>query len=239
MAELRIIPNETPKDPSGVKARERYGRIHVELRRRICLLDYPPGVRLSEEALAREFGTSRTPVRQVLARLEGEGLVKSVHGVGTFVTDANIDELEQAYRLRVELVGLTCALSPKVPDAAFLKEFRALRIRSKEMLKTGTPRAFTQLDMDMFETLIRLTGNEPLREIRERLYYRTKRIWIKSAVAAELDLNEEYYMFDRELEDILSALEIGDMEALGNIQKAHISMSFQRLLKASTGTTRP
>ena len=237
MAELRIIPNDTPKDSSNIKARERYGRIHVELRRRICLLDYPPGARLSEEALATEFGTSRTPIRQVLARLEGEGLVKSAHGVGTFVTDANMSELEQAYRLRVELVGLTPDHSSKQPDDGLMAELYALRVRSKEMMTKGTPRAFTQLDMDLFETLMNLVGNEPLREICERLYYRTKRIWTKSAVAAELDLTKEFYMFDRELEDIISALEVGDLEALGNIQKAHISMSFQRLLNASKTAT--
>lgn len=230
MGDLRI----TPKGAPGAAVRERYAKIHVELRKRICLLDYPPGVRLSEEAVASEFGTSRTPIRQVLARLEGEGLVKSVHGVGTFVTDANIEELEQAYRLRVELAGLTRELSPRAPDTELMEEFRALRTRSKDMLKSGTPRTFTQLDMDLFEGLMKLTGNEPLREICQRLYYRTKRIWIKSAMAAELDLNEEFYMFDRELEDIISALEIGDFEALGNIQKAHISMSFQRLLAASS-----
>ena len=220
---------------AGATARERYVLIHAELRRRICLLDYPPGSRLSEEAIALEFGTSRTPIRQVLARLEGEGLVNSVHGVGTFVTDADIEELEQSYRLRVELTGLTGRLSPCPPDAALMGEFRKLKARSKEMLTTGTPRAFTQLDMDMFEALMRLSGNDPLREICQQLYYRTKRIWIKSALAAELDLHEEFYVFDRELEDIIAALEIGDMEALGNIQKAHIAMSFQRLLNASKG----
>jgi len=88
--------------------------------------------------------------------------------------------------------------------------------------------------MDLFEAQMKLSGNAPLREICQRLYYATKRIWIKSAVAAELDLHEEYYMFDRELEDVISALEIGDLEALGSIQKAHISMSFQRLLAASS-----
>lgn len=237
MAELRILPDETQAEPSGGSARKRYSKIHFEIRRRICLLDYPPGVRLSEEALATEFGTSRSPIRQVLARLEGEGLVKSVHGVGTFVTDANIGELEQAYRLRVELVGLTHLLSPRTPDSILMEELHALRGRSKEMLKSGNPRAFTQLDMDLFETLMKLTGNEPLREICERLYYRTKRIWIKSAVATALDLKEEFYMFDRELEDIISALEIGDMVAFGDIQKAHISMSFQRLLNASGKAT--
>ena len=234
MGELPITPGGAPKGAPGAAVRERYAKIHVELRRRICLLDYPPGERLSEGAIASEFGTSRTPIRQVLARLEGEGLVKSVHGVGTFVTDADIEELEQAYRLRVELAGLTRELSALSPDAELMEVFRTLRRRSKEMLESGTPRTFTQLDMDLFEALMKLTGNEPLREICQRLYYRTKRIWIKSAVAAELDLHEEYYMFDRELEDIISALEIGDIKALGNIQKAHISMSFQRLMSASS-----
>lgn len=237
MGEVQIAPGGAPKGDPGAAVRERYARIHVELRKRICLLDYPPGERLSEEKIATEFGTSRTPIRQVLARLEGEGLVKSVHGVGTFVTDSNLEELEQAYRLRIELAGLTRELSPRAPDTALMDEFRALRARSKEMLKSGTPRTFTQLDMDLFEVLMKLTGNQPLREICQRLYYRTKRIWIKSAVAAELDLHEEFYMFDRELEDIISALEIGDIAALGNIQKAHISMSFQRLLAATHKAT--
>lgn len=234
MGELRIANSEKPKSIPGAAVRERYARIHIELRKRICLLDYPPGVRLSEEVIATEFGTSRTPIRQVLARLEGEGLVKSVHGVGTFVTDANIEELEQAYRLRVELAGLTRELSPLSPDAELMQELHALRERSKQMMISGSPRAFTQLDMDLFEALMKLTGNEPLREICQRLYYRTKRIWIKAAAAAKLDLHQEFYMFDRELEDIISALEIGDIEALGSIQKAHISMSFQRLLAASS-----
>jgi len=58
--------------------------LYSQLRDRICLLDYPPDTRLSEEALAKEFGISRTPLRRVLARLEDEGLVQSVHGVGTW-----------------------------------------------------------------------------------------------------------------------------------------------------------
>ena len=51
-------------------ARDRFERLHAELRDRICLLEYAPGTRLSEEALAAEFGVSRTPLRRVLGRLE-------------------------------------------------------------------------------------------------------------------------------------------------------------------------
>ncbi len=216
-----------------ISARERLELIHQEIRRRICLLDYAPGARLSEEVLAAEFGISRTPVRRVLARLEDEGLVKSAHGVGTFVTDANIHELREVYQLRVELVALTGLLSPRLPDATLMAEFRDIEQRSKAMLSTSDPRAFTQLDMDFFETLIKLTGNLPLREVCERLYYKTKRIWITAAIAAELDLEEELYIFFREVEDVVRALEIGDLKAVSDIQRAHISMSFKRLLKAA------
>ncbi|MEO8530060.1 MAG: GntR family transcriptional regulator, partial [Deltaproteobacteria bacterium] len=70
----------------NIGVRQRFERLYREIRLRICMLDYPPGMRLSEEAMAREFGVSRTPLRRVLGRLETEGLVQSVHGVGTMVT---------------------------------------------------------------------------------------------------------------------------------------------------------
>ena len=98
---------ERPSSP----ARERFERIYRTLRDRICLLDYPPGTRLSEEELADEFATSRTPIRRVLARLEIEGLVKARHGVGTIVTDIDIEELTQVYHLRMELAVLIGRLS--------------------------------------------------------------------------------------------------------------------------------
>jgi len=203
--------------------------MHREIRNRISLLDYPPDMRLSETELAKEFGTSRTPLRRVLARLEDEGLLKSVHGVGTFVTDVDINALEQVYHLRLELVELTGRLDPVVPDAAFMSRLNRLIKRSKEMVQSGSPRAFTQLDIDVFQTLLGLTANEPLRAAMERSYYQTKRIWLKSAIAAHLDLKDEFRIFHRELEDIREALKIGDMEAAAHIQRAHISMSFKRL----------
>ena len=43
--------------------------IYLEMRRRICLLDYQPGTRLNERELAAEFGISRTPMRDVLQKL--------------------------------------------------------------------------------------------------------------------------------------------------------------------------
>lgn len=219
-----------PKDDtSDFKARDRFELMHHEIRNRICLLDYAPGTRLSETALAEEFGVSRTPLRRVLVRLEGEGLLQSVQGVGTFVTDAEIGELEQTYLLRMELAELTGKLSPQAPDAALMEEFRTLSARSKNLIRAPDPREFAQVNMDFFLALLGLTANNPLREISERLYFQTTRIWLKSVFSSVIDLSEEVRVFDREVDDIMTALELGDLQAAALIQRAHISMSFTRM----------
>jgi len=214
-------------------ARNRFDRMHSEIRNRICLLDYAPGTRLSEEALAAEFGVSRTPLRRVLVRLEGEGLLRSVHGVGTFVTDVEIVELEQTYLLRLELAGLIGTVGCTLPDEALWQEFRTLSARSKDLTEAPDPRRFAELNMDFFLVLLRLTSNEPLREICERLYFQTTRIWLKSVFSSKIDLVDEVDIFDREVHDILRALEIGDLHAAALIQRAHISMSFERMRRSA------
>src|SRR2546421_12610028 len=118
-----------PRRPSP--SRERFERLYRTIRDRICLFEYPPGGRLSEEELAAEFSVSRTPVRRVLARLEAEGLIEARHGVGHIVTRVELDEVAQIYGLRMELAGLMGRLSPIPRAAADLDRIRALIARRR------------------------------------------------------------------------------------------------------------
>lgn len=208
-------------------ARERFARIYATLRDRICMLDYPPGTRLREETLAEEFGISRTPLRRVLGWLESEGLLRSVQGVGTIVTDVDIEALAQVYQLRMELAEMLGRLKTLPPDGKTLAVFRELHQRSRALLSNPDPRQFARLNMDFFFALMRLTDNEPYREVSERLYFRTARIWLKSI--SRMDLRDEMAIFSHEVGDILRAVEIGDLGAVGYIRRSHISMSFTRL----------
>jgi DNA-binding GntR family transcriptional regulator len=86
--------------------------------------------------------------------------------------------------------------------------------------------------MDYFLTLLKLTENEPLKAISERLYFQTTRIWLKSVFASLIDLRDEVAIFDGEIHDVLRAVEMHDLRAAALIQRAHVSMSFVRM----TGT---
>ncbi|MEZ5475957.1 MAG: FCD domain-containing protein [Thiolinea sp.] len=98
---------------------------------------------------------------------------------------------------------------------------------SRHLSLQPDPREFAQLNMDFFHALMSLSRNAPLRDISERLYYQTTRIWLKSI--DHMDLEAEIRIFSQEISSILDALLIGDIEAAGYIRRSHISMSFKRL----------
>lgn len=214
------------------ESRQRLDQIYATLRMRICLLDYPPGMRLTEDVLAEEFETSRTPIRRVLARLEDEGMLLSVHGVGTIVTDIDLDELAQVYQLRIELAELVGRLAPVAPDEAAIAAFRRVLTRCDALVKNPDARGFAETNMDFFRLLNGLSANEPFRLISERLYYQTSRMWLKNASRLghyEEMLGNEIAIFRREVADIVAAVEIGNLEIVGHIRRSHIAMSFARL----------
>ncbi|MGE0211449.1 MAG: GntR family transcriptional regulator [Parvibaculaceae bacterium] len=210
-------------------SRERFERIYRTIRDRICLLEYEPGARLAEEDLAREFGVSRTPIRRVLTRLESDGLLESRHGVGTFVIDVDIHALLPIYELRMELAELIGRLTPIPREPSDVERVRALVARCDEMMESPEPKAYHRLNMEFFHELSAMTGNQPLKEVSERLYYLTNRVWLKSIPF--LNLRDEISVFRREMADILAAMEVGDLETVGHIRRSHISMSVRRMLR--------
>ncbi|MCA0962326.1 GntR family transcriptional regulator [Salipiger bermudensis] len=208
-------------------AAARHQRLHAELRERICLLDYPPGTKLSEEALAAEFGTSRTPLRRVLARLEDEGLVESRHGIGTLVTDVDMALMTQVYDLRLHLSALVGQLDPLPVTPAVMAEIRDFVSRGEALLAAPDPRAFAALNSAYHGFGLSLTGSAPLRETAARLYYLTARIWLTSI--PRMNLRSECAIFLGEMRETETALDAGDTAAAALIRRAHISMSVRRM----------
>ncbi len=60
-------------------------RVVYAMRRAIVIGELEPGTHLKEPALAQHFGVSRLPVREAIAQLEREGLVRSEPRRGAFV----------------------------------------------------------------------------------------------------------------------------------------------------------
>lgn len=84
-------------------------RAYEGIRSRIADGTYRGGDPLTEELLARAHGTSRTPVREALARLSQEGYVERVPRRGYFVCRITVQLVRDTFEVRRLLEGTTAA----------------------------------------------------------------------------------------------------------------------------------
>lgn len=63
------------------------------------------GDHIREEMIAADLGISRTPVREAIRRLEGEGLVIITRNAGADVVDLDPEDVVETFRLRAMLEG--------------------------------------------------------------------------------------------------------------------------------------
>ena len=194
--------------------------VYEEIRNRICMLRYPPGHLLHENRLAQEFGISRTPVRQVLQKLEIEGFVETRSGVGTIVTGVDFAAFRDVYALRLKLAELIGDLSPNMPRPAHAQAMRALLDRAQRLKDSRDTEEFWQINHERQSLISSLIGNAALRELYDSYYYRTARVWYE-AIAQMWD--EQIDALCAELQDLTRAIASGDPKAVAYVERNHLS----------------
>lgn len=94
-----------------------------ELRRRISEHEILPGGKLKDQELAREFGVSRTRIREVLAELELRGLVERIPNRGAVARRLALTQVFEIYDVREVLEGLAVRCAVENEDSSVWREF--------------------------------------------------------------------------------------------------------------------
>jgi DNA-binding GntR family transcriptional regulator len=110
LGDPRSRPDNESKRPSARV-------VHDKLRQRILQGQIDVDVPISQVGLAREMGVSRTPLREALRMLQAEGLVSVRPNHMIRVARLSVDDLEQAYALRIVLEAFGIRVSvPRFSD---------------------------------------------------------------------------------------------------------------------------
>jgi len=129
----------------------------------------PPGSRLNELHLAREFGTSRAPVREAARLLESQGLVQTSPRRGFFVRTLSPTDLNEIYELRIGLEIYAAELAVwRMSD----EDFKALRQQVELMFALADKGSVEQQvfeDFTFHRMLCAMSGNTRILKVYDEI----------------------------------------------------------------------
>jgi len=191
-----------------------------------------PGEQLRDQDLAEKLGTSRTPVREALRRLEDEGLVETSVNRWTRVSSLDLGEAQRIYPVLWTLEPLALLVAAPNLSAVDIQEMAKANADLRRALRKNDPLRASGADYDFHNAFVRRCNNPDLIRIISDLKVKLRRlevIYFEGHVVADRSVAEH--------QKILSDLEKGDYESAARHVQANWENSLQRV-SASPGLDR-
>lgn len=144
------------------------GDVHQQLRSKILTLEIKPGARLVEDDISSMLEAGRTPVREALLRLQGEGLVSRDRGWVVESTDPS--SFRTIFESRIAIEGYATRLAA---ERATLADLDGLQLLVDEMDRgEALPRSeINRLNQSFHRSIVALSANPFFVELHERTQF--------------------------------------------------------------------
>jgi DNA-binding GntR family transcriptional regulator len=126
---------------------------------------YPPGARIVETRVAREFGTSQAPVREALRDLEALGVVETAPFRGARVRQPTTEELLEAFDVRAILEGYGAVLAMEHMTEEDLGRLSTLVGQMQDAAVAGDPFREATADTEFHGSIMARSGNATLERV--------------------------------------------------------------------------
>ena len=213
----------SPTTPTGASLVD---AAYEQIRRRILDNVWPPGHRALEQEVALALGMSRTPVREALMRLSGEGLVEVIPRHGMRVLPVSPTDMREIYEI---LTALECMaaelLARRHPSAAELKPLIDATKAMDKALKLEDLDAWAVADERFHAQLLELAGNRQLQATVLNYWDRAHR-----ARLFTLRLRPKPVNSTKEHMQMVERLRAGDAEGAARVTRAHRERANRELL---------
>ena len=211
---------------------------YQHIQRKILCGELSSGHVVSENALAREIGISRTPVREAIRHLEHEGVLKQVPRYGTVVRTLSRRDLMELYELREALESFAVAQAAGKVGGEDLKLLEklcgeiklvaaAVKKSSRKTPDASLMRRLLSADLGFHMVLLRNSGNRRMMKIIGDSRLLTG-IFGTPRQEHDLDVLDETYRFHTR---ILKAVREGDAGKARAAMTEHIRASKEEALE--------
>ncbi|WP_159943196.1 MULTISPECIES: GntR family transcriptional regulator [unclassified Nocardiopsis] len=192
----------------------------------------PPGTALREVELATSLDVSRGSVREGLAILEREGLVRSEWHRGARVIDLSPADVDEVYTVRAALERLATRTAAARATPERLTELSVLVSAMEQALASGADSAtLLSLDMAFHDRVYETAGNSRLirawEGVRSQVYlFQLTRIRLGHAQYRAVVVEEH--------RDVVRMLAAGDTPRVAEAAEEHVDSARRALVRMLT-----
>lgn len=202
--------------------------VYQQLRAMLGSGQLKPGDALRQEPLAQMLGVSRVPLREALRRLEAEGLVGLRDRRGYSVIALDREEIEEVFRIRVEVEGRAGYLATKrrtAEDVTEVKTYLDLLDRLDLKSDPGGVASWASYNRMFHNALLGPCGSRPLLRVLNTL-----RDQVEHYIRVEVLMTGNVKEAQREHRNLLALYKKGAADAVAELCREHCRNSAQRLL---------
>ena len=146
-------------------SRPLYEEVADQLRVRIFAHELAPGTWIDEQTLAKEFGISRTPLREAIKVLAAEGLITMKLRRGAYVTEVNRGDLEQIFTILSLLEGQAAKEAATKAQEKDLNELDDMHLRLEKAAADRNLEQFFEVNVRFHERIIAIANNPWLTDV--------------------------------------------------------------------------
>jgi DNA-binding GntR family transcriptional regulator len=200
--------------------------LYVFLKEQILSHSLAAGDKINIDQLAKELEISNIPIREALSRLAAEGFVKIVPFKGMFVSEMNLQDVDEIFEIRqqLEILAVKKAVS-RIPENRLLQ----LRQKIEEWKNVASDKTVdkvekvAEMNLELHGLILAYSGNKNLENLVRSFIDRMHRYI--TLIQSDIDLEAEI----AEHEWIVKCLEEKNVKEVEAAIEYHLQKSIARI----------
>lgn len=182
-----------------------------------------PGTHLDEIELAARFGVSRTPIREALSQLAGEGLVETQPRRGVVVAQVSPQRLVEMFEVMAELEAMCARLASRRISESDMLALEAVHERCRVAAERRDPDAYFYANEEFHQAIYSASHSGFLAEQAHALQrklrpYRRLQLRVRNRLQRSFD----------EHQGIVDAIRVGAAELAVTSVRNHVVVQGER-----------
>lgn len=211
---------------------------YIHIRTQLMNSELVPGQKISEPAMAKELGISRTPVREAIQRLQNEGVLQQVPSSGTYVAKSDRVPLIETYEIRLALETMAIRKMTERVKPRELSELKKCAYQMKSIINDMQKKKINEIegnfltkflsaDLAFHLCIMKIAGNHMAMKLITDAHMRNR---IFGYLCHYRDLQHAKQTLSAH-SSIIEAIEDQDSDAAYKLLYDHIELSMKEALE--------